>query len=79
MKNYVGCKIIKAELMKLSEYKKIKGQVVNEYDKNIEVYMVVYPPIGDGEEKPYISMSPKDVFEKAYREVEQCEISLMLD
>jgi hypothetical protein len=81
MKNYVGCKIIKAGLSNLEKYKKIKygeNAVIGEDDKNIECYIVVYPPIGNNEEKPYISMSPKDVFEKAYRIVEDCEISLMI-
>lgn len=81
MENYIGCKIIKAELTTLDKYKEKKygkNAKIEENDKNIECYIVVYPPIGGKEEKPYISMSPKDVFEKAYRRIEPCEISLML-
>jgi hypothetical protein len=80
MKNYIGSKIIKAELSNLKQYKfkkygenaKIEGG-----DENIKCYIVVYPPIGK-DEKPYISMSPVEVFEKAYRQIEDCEISLIM-
>ena len=80
MKNYVGCKIIQARSTTLAEYKKIKygsEAKINDGDENIECYLVVYPPIGD-EPDPYISMSPKAVFEKAYREIDNTEISLII-
>ncbi len=82
MESYIGCKIIKAELSNLAEYKKKKyGElaVINEGDDKIECYIVVYPPIGNDPKdlKPYISMSPKDVFEKCYRKIENAEISLI--
>lgn len=79
MKNYIGAKIIKAELSNLAAYKVRKWgneAKINEGDEKIKCYIVIYPAIGK-EEKPYISMSPKDVFEKAYREVEDSEISLL--
>ena len=82
MRNYIGSKIIKAELTTLDEYKKKKygeNAKIEDGDSDIECYIVIYPPIGKLEEKPYISMSPKEVFEKCYREVEDSEISLMLD
>lgn len=80
MQNYIGCKIVKAEKVTFREYAKVKyGE--NEYKGNMqpdkEVYMIIYPPIG-AEEKPYISMSPVEVFEKAYRKIEDSEISLCL-
>jgi hypothetical protein len=79
MENYIGCKIIKAELSNFAEYKKKKyGElaVIDEGDHEVECYIVIYPPIGN-EENPYISMSPKDVFEKCYRLIENAEISLI--
>lgn len=79
MKNYVGTKIIKAELSNLEEYKKKKyGElaVINEGDNEIECYIVIYPPIG-GDDKEYMSMSPKDVFEKCYREIDIEEIKIL--
>lgn len=83
MKNYIGSKIIKADKVTFRKYLEIKyGPDVDmsksrHYDLDDLVYVVVYPPIGK-EEKPYISMSPVEVFEKAYREIEDSEITLML-
>ncbi|RPJ79841.1 MAG: hypothetical protein EHM20_00180 [Alphaproteobacteria bacterium] len=79
MKNYIGSKIIQAELSTLDCYKRMKYgplAVVNLDDTSIEGYIVNYPPIG-GDFKPYISWSPKDVFEKCYREIEDAEKSLI--
>lgn len=79
MKNYIGTKIIQAELTSMYNYKITKyGEKADckEDDKNIEVYLVVYPPIGK-DDKEYISMSPKEVFEKAYREIDPNEINLL--
>jgi hypothetical protein len=82
MKNYIGSKIIKAEKVTFNEYLKIKyGPDVDmsksrHYDLDDLVYVVVYPPIGK-DEKPYVSMSPVEVFEKAYREIEAEEYRLI--
>lgn len=82
MKNYVGCKIIKAEKVKFSKYLECKFGTDYTYTGSMpldkEVYMVIYPPIGE-DEKPYISMSPIEVFKKCYREIEDSEISLCLE
>jgi len=84
MKNYVGSKIIKAEKVTFRKYLEIKhGPDVDmsksrHYDLDDFVYVVVYPPIGK-DEKPYISMSPVEVFEKAYREIEAEEYRLILE
>jgi hypothetical protein len=79
MENYIGCKIIRAELTNLEKYK-IKKYGENARieigDNLIEGYVVIYPPIGD-EKECYISWSPKVVFEKAYRKIENAEISLI--
>lgn len=80
--NYVGTKIIKAKLANLEEYKKEKYGAeakINEVDSSIYGYIVMYPQIGNEDELPYISWSPKEVFEKCYRIVEDCEIKLLSD
>ena len=82
MESYIGCKIIKAELTTLDQFKIKKygdKAAINEGDDKIECYIVIYPPIGKNEEKPYISMSPREVFEKAYRLIENAEKSLIID
>lgn len=66
MKNYIGVKIVKAEPMTKGEFEKRKGAVSPLLEKDsTEGYMVKYP---DG----YVSWSPKDVFETAYRPLD-CE------
>lgn len=58
---YIGTKIIHADPMSLGDYNKFKGWTIPENeDPNREGYKVVYP---DG----YISWSPKEQFEEAYR------------
>ncbi len=78
MTSYVGSKIIKAKLTNLADYKKEKYgdlAIIKEGDNLIEGYIVLYPGIGKNKDN-YKSWSPKDVFEKAYREVcpEELEI-----
>lgn len=73
-KKYIGCKIIAAEPMNEDVFlKEVKG-VSDEELKNRETqgagYKVVYP---DG----YVSWSPKNVFEEAYREVSMKEYMLL--
>lgn len=81
MDSYIGSKIIKAEKTTMFNYLKKKYgegyEIPITVDAKKEVYMVIYPPIGD-ESKPYISMSPIEVFEKAYRKLEDCEISMLI-
>lgn len=71
MKKYIGCKIILAqpedEHSFLRGYKK---QDVPQNQENRSGYRVVYP---DG----YVSWSPKEVFEKAYRLIEPGELELL--
>lgn len=84
MKNYIGSKIIKAEKVTFRKYLEIKHGpdvdlfVKHHYALDDLVYVVIYPPIGK-DEKPYISMSPVEVFEKAYREIEAEEYRLLLE
>lgn len=70
MKKYIGCKIITAEPMVESTFYLVEkdSNVIPKQDR--DGYRVVYP---DG----YVSWSPKDVFETAYREVTPSEIQLI--
>lgn len=81
MESYIGSKIIQAELATLNEYRikkwgKDKASINDEGDI-IKGYIVIYPPIGK-EIEPYISWSPKEVFEKAYRLIDNSEKKLIL-
>ena len=66
MKDYIGTKFIKAELKTYGEYCLIKYGNQNHFDKDTgldndkEGYIVEY-------ENNYISWSPKEVFEEAYK------------
>ena len=66
MKTYIGTKIIQAEPQTQKGEKFPNGDVA----PDLEGYKVVYP---DG----YVSWSPKDVFETAYRELTSGEIKLI--
>lgn len=68
MKTYIGCKIIQAEPMDECTFLKSKGQDVANRETR-PGYCVIYP---DG----YISWSPKEVFEEAYREITFAEAKL---
>lgn len=79
MKNYIGCKIIKAEEKTYGEYKKEKygdKQFESNIPDNEKGYMVKYPAIGEGS-KEHISWSPKNIFEKAYRLIEDEEFDMI--
>lgn len=72
MKKYIGCKIIKAEEMdECSFLSKFKKEDVSNRETR-PGYHVKYP---DG----YHSWSPKEVFESAYREVTNGEMSLLVE
>lgn len=69
MKKYLGVKLVNAELMSFNERQKECG--IKEFiDNDRDGYKVVY-------EDGYTSWSPKDVFEKAYRETSDCDSSLI--
>lgn len=64
MKTYIGCKRIEAEPLTRGEYNDYRGWKIPENENpNDEGYIVKHP---DG----YISWSPKNIFEEAYREEE---------
>ena len=71
MKTYIGCKIIKATPMSHDDFlEQIKMEEVHSPKENEEGYCVEYP---DG----YMSWSPKEVFEGAYREITEAEKELI--
>ena len=69
MKTYVGTKIIQAEPMDECSFLKSKGQDVSSRETR-PGYRVIYP---DG----YVSWSPEQTFEIAYREITDSELGLI--
>ena len=64
MKNYIGCKMLKAEEMSRGEYNLKRGwQIPADENPDDAGYYLVYP---DG----YVSWSPKEIFESAYMQLE---------
>lgn len=64
MKKYIGCKLLEAEPMTRGNYNIFRGwQIPEDENPDDEGYLVKYP---DG----YVSWSPKDIFEKAYLQVD---------
>lgn len=65
MKTYIGVKIVKAKPATKAEFLALADEPrkISEGNTDAEGYIVKYP---DG----YVSWSPKDVFEKAYRELD---------
>ena len=74
--NYVGSKIIRATPMDENSFHRIvKGEIVPEAKETREGYLVTYPQMGN--EQPYQSWSPKEVFENAYRTMTKGEIRIV--
>lgn len=61
MKKYLGVKVVQAESMSEFDFRRSKGMTPSDKETDKEGYKVVY-------EDGYTSWSPKEVFEKAYRE-----------
>lgn len=75
MKAYIGAKIIKAERMTQDMFERNIKENPDWADfETIQGYHVVYPQPNGGE---YHSWSPADVFEEAYRELNDGEISFV--
>lgn len=73
MKNYIGTKIIKAEPMTENAWRVYKWKALAKAltgKPSAEGYKIIYP---DG----YVSWSPKNVFEQAYRELSCSELTLI--
>lgn len=73
MKKYVGMKIINAKPMSRLEYNTFRGwELPADEDGSDEGYLVEYIDGGKAnteQYKGYVSWSPKDVFERAYKEI----------
>ena len=73
MKKYVGMKIINAKPMSRLEYNIFRGwELPADEDGSDEGYLVEYIDGGKAnteQYKGYVSWSPKDVFERAYKEI----------
>lgn len=72
MKKYVGMKIINAKPMTRIDYNNFRGWSLPTDEKGEdEGYLVEYTDSGPNtsDYKGYVSWSPKDVFERAYKEI----------
>jgi hypothetical protein len=72
MKSYIGTKLIKADPSTKGDYINFTGNLASKEDFSLDGYMVVY---SDG----YVSWSPKDVFEEAYREIDGLNFGIALE
>lgn len=83
MKKYIGTKVINAKPMNRLEYNNFRGWKLPEDENGSdEGYLVEYSDGGKSntaEFAGYISWSPKDVFEKAYREVNGMSFGLAIE
>lgn len=72
MKKYIGVKMVEAEpMMKRVNTERSKNDATERFE-DVEGYKVVYP---DG----YVSWSPKEVFEEAYRECDCMTFGLAVE
>lgn len=70
-KSYIGTKIINAKPMTRGEYNQFRGwDLPSDEDANDPGYLVQYSDT-------YVSWSPQDVFDQAYREVSLQERELL--
>ncbi|MDP4158226.1 MAG: DUF2829 domain-containing protein [Bacillota bacterium] len=73
MEKYIGTKIIEAEPINLGDYNKSRGWTIPENEDPLrEGYRVIYP---DG----YVSWSPKEIFEEAYRKTDGLTFGLAVE
>lgn len=73
MKNYIGTKLLRARPMNRLDYNQYRNWALPENENGEdEGYLVEYQDGGssnDPRHKGYISWSPKDVFERTYKEI----------
>ncbi|MDO6737081.1 MW1434 family type I TA system toxin [Wenyingzhuangia sp. 2_MG-2023] len=83
MENYIGVKNIKASPMTRGEYNRYRGwDLPKDEDGSEKGYLVEYldsKKIVHPNHKGYISWSPKDVFDKAYRKTKGLTFGLVLE
>lgn len=83
MKNFIGTKKIKARAMTRGEYNSYRGCTPSEgEDQTTAGYLVEYQDGGKSNHpahEGYISWSPADVFEKAYRPADGLNFGLALE
>lgn len=82
MYRYIGVKEINAKPMNLYDFNAYMGRTVSEGDDVIEGYLVEYTDGGQAnteEFNGYVSWSPKDVFERAYRKTEGMSFGLAIE
>lgn len=73
MEKYLGVKLIQAEPMNLGDYNLKRGwQIPNDEYPSTEGYNVIYTD-------SYESWSPKDVFEEAYRHIDNLTFGLAIE
>ena len=83
MQNYIGVKEIKAIHMTRAEYNDYRGwKVPEDENPNDEGFLVEYLDGGQSnhpDHAGYISWSPKDVFERAYRKIDGLTFGLAVE
>ena len=72
MKKYIGVKMIEAEPMTFAEFEEKEYVLACEDKGRTDGYKVVY-------EDGYVSWSPRDVFDKAYRRVDGMSFGLAIE
>lgn len=73
MEKYLGVKLVEAEPKNLGDYNKFKGwNIPKDEDPLREGYMVKYSD-------NYISWSPKEIFEEAYRKLDKLTFGLAIE
>ena len=73
MKKYIGVKLIEAEPMNLGDYNKKRGWPIPDDENPLrEGYLVKYSD-------DYISWSPKEIFEEAYRTTDGMNFGLAIE
>lgn len=83
MQTYIGTKILKAKPMQKGEYNNLRGwKLPEDEDQKEEGYLVEYQDGGRPNHpdfEGYISWSPKNVFENAYRPMEGLNFGMALE
>lgn len=73
MKKYIGTKTVEAKPMNRGDYNKYRGwQIPADENPEDEGYLVKY-------KDDYVSWSPKEAFDEAYREIESLSFGIALE